>query len=299
MRYCSLKYSQSDNLGDEIQSLAAEQFLPSIDGFVDRDTELHAVAEPSVVILNGWFKHGPSHWRENAADCWPPSPNIYPAFVGFHIAFPDLLSAECVDYYRRWAPIGCRDRGTMDMLQQRGVDAYLSRCLSLTFSRRATAPAAGKVYIVEGKDRLDRRLIPPDIADGAVSRNHYVAAHLKKKNDLKRKLAGDLLREYREQARLVVTNLLHCALPCLAMAIPVVFLSPYRPGDPGSYRLDPIRDLLTVHGPGDAIDWNPSPADVSTVAAELRTGARAAVAGAVARATSGVASREASERGAL
>ena len=120
MRFFSLKYSKSDNIGDEIQSLAAEPFLPRLDGFVDRDTELHQVSEPTFVYMNGWFKHGPSHWKDDAAKCWPPSDLLRPAFFGFHIAYPDaLLTRKSLEYYQKWAPIGCRDKGNAEECRYR------------------------------------------------------------------------------------------------------------------------------------------------------------------------------------
>src|SRR5262249_9000690 len=148
MNYLTFEYKKSDNLGDEIQSIASEQFLPRVDGFVDRDTGMHAVSETSLVIMNGWFKHGPTHWRDDALECWPPCKKLHAAFLGFHVAYPELLTAQFLDYCSDWQPIGCRDLGTMELLQERGLTAYFSRCLTLTFPRRRITPACGKVYIV-------------------------------------------------------------------------------------------------------------------------------------------------------
>ncbi len=57
----------------------------------------------------------------------------------------------------------------------------------------------------------------------------------------KRRLALDVLNEYRTHARLVVTTRLHCALPCVAMGIPVVFV-----GDTRDPRLSPIAGLASI-----------------------------------------------------
>src|SRR5438552_15291314 len=104
----------------------------------------------------------------------------------------------------------------MDLLQENGVDAYFSRCLTLTFSRREQAPSAGKIYIVEGRERLSKECaIPEGLAREAEYRNHYIAWDFIEDNDYKRRLSTDLLDEYRTNARLVITNLLHCAMPCL------------------------------------------------------------------------------------
>jgi hypothetical protein len=277
VKFCSLKYRHSDNLGDEIQSLAAEQYLPRLEGFVDRDDGLRSVAEPTFVFLNGWFKHGPTHWRLGAAECWPPSHQVRPAFIGFHIAFSDLLTEECFRYYRRWAPIGCRDIGTMNMLKENGVEAYFSRCLTLTFPPRKDAPADARTFIVEGRRPIDRSVIPDEIAREAEYRNHYVAAQDKTNNAAKRNKSKSLLDEYRSGAKLVVTNLLHCALPCVAMRIPTVFITAPDPLYPTDYRLDPIRDIIPIYHAEDEIDWNPKPPDVSALAEEIRGRAMALI----------------------
>jgi hypothetical protein len=213
MRYASLKYTKSDNLEDEIQSLASEQYLPAVDGFIDRDVELDTVCEPSLLIMNGWFKHGPDHWKDGAARHWPPSEKIRPVFFGFHLAYPELLTDAFLKYCRQWEPIGCRDKGTMKMLRAKGVEAWFSRCLTFTLPPRERSPRNGHVYIVEGQKGLDRTIIPPDLLQGAVYRNHYISRKYKAQNEFKRDMARTLLEEYCNHARLVITNLLHCAIP--------------------------------------------------------------------------------------
>jgi hypothetical protein len=71
--------------------------------------------------------------------------------------------------------------------------------------------------------------------------------------------------------------LLHCAMPCVAMGIPTVFIAPPDPLYPTDYRLDPIRDILPVYHAGDEIDWSPKPPDVSLLAEEIRNRAKALI----------------------
>ena len=62
------------NIGDYVQALASSQFLPHIDGFIDRDEDLKDYAgEPCKVIMNGWYMHLPQNW--------PPSDLIDPLFL--------------------------------------------------------------------------------------------------------------------------------------------------------------------------------------------------------------------------
>ena len=84
MHYRVFKYSVSANVGDEIQSLAVEQYLPRLDGRSERDG-LSSVYGPHkvVVIMNGWFT--------KFAHNWPPSPNVLPVYFGFHISPHPLI----------------------------------------------------------------------------------------------------------------------------------------------------------------------------------------------------------------
>jgi len=50
--------------------------------------------------------------------------------------------------------------------------------------------------------------------------------------DLKTRLANRMLSQYMDEASLVITTRLHCALPCVAMGIPVILF-----GDPNDPRL--------------------------------------------------------------
>ena len=149
MRFCSFNYPISGNIGDEIQSLAAEQHLPRIDLRIDRDSLSQAFSpHRKIVIMNGWFT--------KFADRWPPAPNILPVYFGFHIApmgniVRRMTSNESIAHFKQHEPIGCRDRGTMELLQGAGVKCFLSKCLTLTFPRRSGEAIAsgGRVLMVD------------------------------------------------------------------------------------------------------------------------------------------------------
>ena len=142
MKYASFCYNTSVNLGDQVQSFAAEQYLPRLDGHVDRDS-LNQVTEPTFVIMNGWFSDKPENW--------PPSAALEPVFFGFHATYYNgfnkrYLEPDSIAYLKTQEPIGCRDQQTCDWLRERGVDAFYSKCLTLTFPRREHTPENGKVF---------------------------------------------------------------------------------------------------------------------------------------------------------
>jgi len=78
--YGLLGYWRSGNLGDEIQSIAARRFLPTVDYVVYRDAlnkPLRVDRAAVKLILNGWFTHRPENW--------PPSAHLDPLITSFHL----------------------------------------------------------------------------------------------------------------------------------------------------------------------------------------------------------------------
>ncbi|MBO4662303.1 MAG: polysaccharide pyruvyl transferase family protein [Bacteroidaceae bacterium] len=133
------------NIGDYIQALAASQFLPDRNGFVEREELKSYTGKPCKIIMNGWFMHNPEEW--------PPAPQISPLFIAFHInslAQAQLLSRQSLDYLKMHEPIGCRDTATADMLVKEGIKAYFSGCLTLTLGYKyKAAQRDGNIYFVD------------------------------------------------------------------------------------------------------------------------------------------------------
>ena len=261
MRFGQLVCASSQNIGDDVQSIAAARLLPRVDVYVDRE-RLDAVEgpEPVCTIMNAWFMD---------THCWPPSPYVNPIFVGFHLTRKaEALIAGNAQYLKRFEPIGTRDRGTAEFLASLGVRAEVTYCLSLTFPRRAKEPANGKVMIVDADDVY----IPRVLRRRAVRVSHKVRIM---RDATKLQYARDLIEYYRDTASLVITTRLHCALPCIGMGIPTVFF-----GDPTDYRTAVVTDLGgTIYPDGimrrktlvgrtagkiwNRVDWAPKPLDVS------------------------------------
>ena len=119
----------TNNVGDEIQTLASASLLPRVDCFLDRDRPV-AVEFCGVVkvIFNGWFTY---RWRD-----WLPSDNVVPLFISFHLA-PEFSEAflgrgEVRRYLSRYGPVGARDLYTLAIMKRWGVESYFSGCITLT-----------------------------------------------------------------------------------------------------------------------------------------------------------------------
>ncbi|WP_411338703.1 polysaccharide pyruvyl transferase family protein [Sphingopyxis sp. J-6] len=280
MSFALLDYEPLDGLyneGDYIQSLAALQYLPAVDKFVSREALSDYRGETLSMILNGWFMHRPQKW--------PPSNDIDPLFVSFHINRPfeaALTSPASLDYFRRFPEIGCRDIRTASILNERGVPAYYSGCLTLTLGQTVQHkpdPQGGDILLVDvahavpslggflrapvrsklshlrsgsilhvgGANRLIRKLIravPSDLRDRV-----KVLGNLQPGDGVSTQARLDLARARLEQysrASLVITSRIHAALPCLAMGTPVLFIKYGQKSKSNMYRFRGIIDLMNV-----------------------------------------------------
>lgn len=142
----SIEATKTINIGDYIQALASSQYYPKIDGFLDRDKDLNTyMGEKAKVIMNGWYMHNPQNW--------PPSSDIIPLFVAFHIntsVQKELTNPQSIEYLKAHEPIGCRDINTMNVLRNCGVNAYFSGCMTLTLGKKYKSEKKNnKVYIVD------------------------------------------------------------------------------------------------------------------------------------------------------
>lgn len=249
-KYALLRY-EPGNLGDEIQTIAARKFLPSIDAYLHRD-HLHRTPPGPFrdvrLILNGWFTHHPENW--------PPHPWLRPLITSFHLSLsrpprwrvrppmPDtLLQGANGEYLRRHGPIGARDLWTLDLLQRHGIDSYHSGCLSLTLDRPDQA-ASGDYIVANDVDPAVVRAMRQRAKAPVVLTTH--ASRWLRGNHRRIRKAEDLLRLY-AGAKGVVTSRLHCALPCLAYGTPVLLLT----GHDDPHRFSGPRDMLRHCSPGE------------------------------------------------
>lgn len=262
------------NLGDDIQSLAVSRLLPRVDGYVCREA-LNQVDSECVVPMNGFFMNTPN---------WPPSPKVKPVFFAFHVrpeSVATIFTAQGIAYLKQWQPIGCRDKGTLELMHKHGIDAYYSRCVTLTLPRREEAPKKGEVFLV-GVSETAHQALPRHLRKEAVTVDQAKIRLPITDTQIKLGLAEELLLQYRKRARLVITSKIHCAMPCIAMGIPVVFL--YDKDKQDDYRVSIIKDLVGinyVHEKGPAarllnrslshkINWVPAALNIEPMKAEIR-----------------------------
>jgi len=225
--YGLLTYT-TENIGDDIQSLAALQFLPVNKGirFLNRDNLGREPQTHLKLIMNGWF--GQMH--SSKKDCsWPPNEFIEPVFVSFHItpgAASYILSSEGVKYLKSHEPIGCRDLYTKNLLEAHNVKAWMSGCLTATLPKMRCFSVSDQVTLVDLDNPIFRGIVFKSLKNlemnQIVCRTHDLRVGRIYPNS-RLFLAHQLLKEY-ATSKLVITTRLHCAVPCVAMGVPVLFL---------------------------------------------------------------------------
>jgi len=240
---------RTGNLGDEIQSLAARRFLPGVDVLLDRDDLTAAPLAPVSAILNGWFLHEPVRW--------PPHPAIRALPISMHLdgrksrRWPwrrsiaeRMLSRDGRAWFAAHGPVGARDAATLTLLRRHGIEAWYSGCLTLTLRRPAMKQRGGVIACDLPANAVVALRGRTDSPVNEVTHHHDgVLDH-----EARMALAEGLLDAY-AAARCVVTSRLHCALPCLALGTPVLFL----PLAPDQARLQPGIELCRTAGLDDLL----------------------------------------------
>jgi hypothetical protein len=241
-KFALLSYN-TNNLGDEIQSIAARQFLPQIDFFVDRDdwtTSGSGPADAAKIILNGWFTHSPEKW--------PPPPFLSPCLISMHITRErykpttltdpsvTLLRGKNLDYLRRHQPVGGRDLWTTSLLERHGIDSYFSGCLTLTLGAGDRRARRDFICAVDLPEQTYRILLGRSRAPVLRLSHRDTGGGTFEQRCAK---AGRLLSLY-AHAKCVVTTRLHCAMPCLALGTPALFINTA----PDQYRLSGLTELV-------------------------------------------------------
>lgn len=298
-KFALLSYPGSRNIGDDIQSIAAKQFLPTIDYLVDRDdqstlynfldkesTDETNLKDSSVkIIQNGWY--------DGRQTKFPPHRSLKPLFISFHLnETPDLykqkeysrlaetarhedklLTPDVVKYFQNYMPVGTRDFHTLKMFEENGIKAFHSCCLTLTLE----GPRIGlnpppkvktSILVVDAHHRevdLYTRTIPITIRAKSEKLTHGLVDYEIPHFFEKQKLALSLLQKYQD-ASMVITDRLHVALPCLALGTPVFFIYDKMDTDP---RYDDTIKTLLGDGKSGPKNWNWSNPQIQSYQKEL------------------------------
>lgn len=227
--YISYYYETVDNhcnLGDYIQTIATER---AIEWCLKKKLVFVPVHRNKLIshkggtcVMQGWYEHYDLGFL--------PGYDTRAIWIGTHFNEVTCKSLSLLFQQSTYKPfdVGCRDKTTLDFCKQWGISSYFSRCLTLTLPRRSEEETAGAkvIYIVDCSDKIVS-LLPSEIKYKAriISQREFYSESWQPWQK-SREAAESLLDEYRHNACLVITTALHCAQPCIAMGIPVVFINP-------------------------------------------------------------------------
>lgn len=232
MKYGLLVHKPTTNVGDDIQSYACAQFFPHIDYILDRenlDKFQSDNNEPVAAIMAAWWMW--QKWN------WPPAECIIPKFISMHFnnytvrekASPILdewLQGIGKQYFDSYGPIGVRDQTSLDFLKERGLDAYLSGCITLTLPKQKETKDKGKYVVIADLRPQLKKCVKEWLKDSGLEIRevtHNCNYRFDNETTIEERLkkAEDILTLY-QNAKFVITRRLHVTLPCLAMEVPVM-----------------------------------------------------------------------------
>jgi len=252
MKYANVKFDGNRtgavNIGDDIQLVAIE-YLYQYMNIDNKDiirinlSELSSYDGEYVVLPISFPLFG---YREGLYTTMF-SPKIIPIFLGLSVMSANFPEEE-IDYLKRFEPIGCRDKYTLDLLRDKNIIAYLNGCMTVTLPR-TECERGGTIFLVDIPQKYFQ-YIPKDILDQAV----YLSHILHDCNEPE-KAAKEYLDRYCREAKFVVTTRLHCAWPCIASGIPVILMKEHF-----SFRFSTLEKYIHVYTEDEfsQIDWNPS-----------------------------------------
>lgn len=264
-KYLNLDGADKQNLGDWIQMLAMEYLYREwgIRDYlrVSRNTAANYTGETVIVPWNGvlFDMNCNRQWHET----FPFSNKIIPVF--FSMYYHGVYMREStIAHFSKFAPIGCRDEVTMELMHENGIPAYISGCVTALFPKRSeNIVMQNKVLLVDAPKGIEdympehlrkkivygTNLYPVKRLEG----EHYMTVE---ESDAAYNCAKENLRFWCNNAKLVVTSRLHVAIPCVAMGIPVVLVKKQF-----DKRFSWVEKLLHPYSyfEWEYIDWNPQP----------------------------------------
>ncbi|MEZ9480626.1 polysaccharide pyruvyl transferase family protein [Vibrio splendidus] len=212
-KYGLIAYS-SFNIGDDIQSVAAKRFLPKVDSYIQRErVGSFESIDKTKLIMNAW-------WMWDAAQ-FPPSNSIDPLLISMYFR-PEirdkLLEKDAKEYLIKHGPVGCRDTSTAEFLNENGIPAYFSGCLTLTLKKNKEIKKEKFILTVD---------LPDEAVERIQSQTSYPVYNISRMlnpyfNSIDRIEIAELILYLYQSAHCVISPCLHVVLPCLALETPVL-----------------------------------------------------------------------------
>lgn len=261
-RYLGCTYVEKGaiyNIGDNMQTFAVDNLYRRMGIAEEEVIDINFAdmknydGEEVILPMAGYA----SHYKR--FEQLPTSEKIIPYFIGFEMSDPSC--DDIIPYLKKYEPIGCRDEATMSLLQSKGVEAYTSGCVTITFPKRVEEPQKFKAFFVDTSSKLEQ-YIPDNLRENCEYLKHEGELKTVPMTENERKeideVAVNMLKKYRDEASLVVTSRLHAAAPCIALGIPTIIAI-----DNIDRRFSWLDKLVPIYDSEhySEIDWNPKVCD--------------------------------------
>ena len=229
-KYGLLSYAKNVNLapgniGDEVQSLASAHFIPQVDHFVHRNVAKAVPVTNCTIIGNAYW---PANSIITSVIPYRPSVNLIP--VSMHLSHGRGKGWSIQSVFKRYSLVGARDTDTLKILKDNNIPAIFSGCLTLFFiNPDSDRQRSDEVYIVDVHQEV-LNLLPPDILKKSIEIGYFPPAkpdYYPPTNQNNFKRAAHLIKMY-ASAKVVITQRIHVALPCVALGTPVIFINSKR-----------------------------------------------------------------------
>ena len=213
------------NIGDEVQSLASAHFIPQVDHFVHRDVAKAVPATNCTIIGN-------AYWPANSiiTSVIPYKPTVKLIPVSMHLSHGRGKGWRIKSIFKKYSLVGARDTDTLKILKDNKIPAIFSGCLTLFFiNPDPDRQRTDQVYIVDVHQEA-LNLLPPDILKKSLKIEYFPPAkpdYYPPTNQNNFRRAANLIKMY-ASAKVVITQRLHVALPCVALGTPVIFINSKR-----------------------------------------------------------------------
>jgi len=282
------------NVGDETQGLAGIQALPRLDAFIERDRLDMVQYTDSTTPPLTYNSSSPDDddgrrvlvffnaWWGTKTMLWPPPRWVEPISISMHIQprleitsifqetseKPESTSEKeeqgppVALYLKSQSPIGARDTKTLQFLRDNGVQALFSACLTMTLSLPKVKRDGGVLIVDVNATKELEGIVPDSVLQGSTYLTQKLLGDDADDNVLRFILAFERLLAY-SRARLVITNRLHVAMPCVALGTPVIFVHGKSLPGGGGNRMDGLDVFMHQMKEGEVMtrdfDWTDAP----------------------------------------
>lgn len=260
MKYLNTNFlslsSSANNIGEEIQILAASRFYPSISRYINKERlNTYKVNSLSKIIINGWFMR--NYDRFYLSDNL-----IKPLLISLHIT-PSIVNKfftkKNTDFLLNNQPVGARDSFTLNLLKNKGIDAYYSSCLTLTLQKNPKLHKESYILLIDCPIEIEKHL--KNITNRPIIN---LSAEFKFIHSFRERLnIAKLYLKYIQQAYLVVTTRLHGALPALALETKAVFIT--RNSNTQYERTSDIKQYLPYMSKEEFIEKYKTSEDINNI----------------------------------